>query len=87
MFDIEGLFQDPVRPSVCYISDEWICDETSTKVTRINLDFRIAFVKLTEWDATKQMTKPLPVEALDEFCPKVNAKAKAMGSVAAFMTG
>ena len=73
-------------------ADEWICDASSTKVTRIILDFRTAFVKLTAWDATKQKTKPVPKEAFDEFCPeraepKAKAQAKAKGSVVAFMTG
>ena len=74
-------------------ADEWICDASSTKVTRIILDFRIAFMKLTAWDATKQKTKPVLDEAFDEFCPeraepspsapsepKVKAKAKAKAS-------
>ena len=73
-------------------ADEWICDASSTKVTKIILDFRTAFVKLTAWDATKQKTKPVPKEAFDEFCPeraepKAKAQAKAKGSVVAFMTG
>jgi len=71
------------------LADDYICDASSTKVTRIIFDFRIAFVKLSAWDATKQKTKPVPDEAFDEFSPeraepspsapsepKVKAKAK-----------
>ena len=75
-------------------ADEWICDASSTKVTRIILDFRTAFLKLTAWDATKQKTKPVPENAFDEFCPEQaepspsapsEPKVKAKGSVAAVM--
>ena len=33
------------------------------------LDFRTAFVFLTQWDARKQKTKRVSAEALDNFCP------------------
>ena len=81
-------------------ADEWICDASSTKVTRIILDFRTAWLKLDTWDATKQTTMPVPQEAFDAFCPEraepsssapsmpeVKAKAKARGSVALAIDG
>ena len=75
-------------------ADEWICDASSTNVTRIITDSRTAFVKLTAWDATKQKTKLVPKKAFDEFCPEQaepspsapsEPKVKAKGSVAAVM--
>ena len=71
---------------------------TTGRVTRIILDFRTAFVKLTAWGATKQKTKPVPKDAFDEFCPEQaepspsapsgpKVKAKAKGSIAAVMYG
>ena len=57
-------------------------------------------MKLTTWDATKQITRPIPKEAFDAFCPEraepsssapsmpeVKAKAKAKGSVAFAIDG
>jgi hypothetical protein len=50
-------------------ADEWICDASSTKVTRIVMDFRTAFLFLLEWDTLKQVTKEVPQEVIDDFCP------------------
>ena len=81
-------------------ADEWICDGSSTKIIRIIIDFRTAWLKLDTWDATKQTTMPVPQEAFDAFCPEraepsssapsmpeVKAKAKARGSVAFAIEG
>ena len=77
-------------------ADEWICDASSTKVTRIIVDFRTARLKLTTWDATKQTTMPVPQEAFDAFCPEraepspsapSEPKVKAKGSIVAVMYG